>query len=350
MANVETAYDVEGVVRLLLGSQESMPLAVGTQVMRYVQFLGRLIADPFAVAADPQAFSNSIVADYGTANLGLRDYTLSSIDVANVPAVVNAIAAFRNLGVPIIDQPNFNQTVYNQLRTDRNNAQAMRADSGVRDLFHFFSLVRDDATLAQSIRDAARSVTDWESLVVRANWSEPGPKPNARGLNIWFESSRVMYNIDQTAYAATRFAAAWQDVVRLLSSRTREASRGILFSLQSSNPDVFLRVQDVDGRQVGWSPTTETFGGLSHSQIPNAGYSKLGGSITIFLPMWTTPIDWFVGGGLIPENVSYSLSIQEVTIDPGTGNTVVLFTKNESASVARNRSSPASSNRTPRRL
>src|SRR5439155_1270724 len=83
--------------------------------------------------------------------------------------------------------------------------------------------------------------------VVRANWSEPGPKPNARGLNIWFESSRVMYNRDQTAYAATRFAAAWQDVVRLLSSRTRETSRGILFSMQSSNPDVFLRVQDVDG-------------------------------------------------------------------------------------------------------
>src|SRR5438034_1596963 len=153
----------------------------------------------------------------------------------------------------MIDQPNFNQTVYDHLRTDRNNAQAMRADSGVRDLFHFFSLVRDDATLAQSIRDAARSVTDWESLVVRANWSEPGVKSNARGLNIWFESSRVMYNMDQTAYAATRFAAAWQDVVRLLSSRTRETSRGILFSLQSSNPDVFLRVQDVDGRQVGRS-------------------------------------------------------------------------------------------------
>jgi len=333
MANVETAYQVEGFVRFLIGSQESMPLSVGTQGMRYDQFLGRLIADPFAVAADPQAFSNSIVADYGTANLGLRDYTLSSIDVANVPALVNAIAAFRNLGVPMIDQPNFNQTVYDQLRIDRNKAQAMRADSGVRDLFHFFSLVRDDATLAQSIRDAARSVTDWESLVVRANWSEPGPKPNARGLNIWFESSRVMYNIDQTAYAATRFAAAWQDVVRLLSSRTREASRGILFSLASANPDVFLRVQDLDGRQVGLYSPTETCGGFSNSQIPNAGYSKLGGSITIFLPMWTTPIDWFVDGALLTENVSYSLSIQEVTIDPGTGNTVVLFTKNESASV-----------------
>src|SRR5437773_5432221 len=114
---------------------------------------------------------------------------------------------------------------------------------------------------------------DWESLVVRANWSEPGVKSNARGLNIWFESSRVMYNMDQTAYAATRFAAAWQDVVRLLSSRPRETSRRILFSLQSSNPDVFLRVQDVDGRQVGWYSTTETCGGFSNSQIPNAGYS-----------------------------------------------------------------------------
>ncbi len=50
--------------------------------------------------------------------------------------------------------------------------------------------------------------------------------------------------------------------------------------------------------------------------------------------MWTTPIDWFVDGALITENVSYSLSIQEVTIDPGIGNTLVLFTKNESASVA----------------
>ena len=334
MANVETAYQVEGFVRFLIASQEAMPLSIGTQGMRYDQFLGRLIEDPFVAAADPMTFSSSIVADYGTANLGLRDYTLSSIDVANVPAVVNAIAAFRNLGVPMIDQPNFNQTVYDHLRTDRNNAQAMRADSGVRDLFHFFSLVRDDATLAQSIRDAARSVTDWESLVVRANWSEPGVKSNARGLNIWFESSRVMYNMDQTAYAATRFAAAWQDVVRLLSSRTRETSRGILFSLQSSNPDVFLRVQDVDGRQVGWYSTTETCGGFSNSQIPNAGYSKLGGSITIFLPMWTTPIDWVVDGALITENVSYSLSIQEVTIDPGMGNTVVLFTKNASASVA----------------
>src|SRR5436189_299969 len=301
MANVETAYQVEGFVRFLIASQEAMPLSIGTQGMRYDQFLGRLIEDPFVAAADPMTFSSSIVADYGTANLGLRDYTLSSIDVANVPAVVNAIAAFRNLGVPMIDQPNFNQTVYDHLRTDRNNAQAMRADSGVRDLFHFFSLVRDDATLAQSIRDAARSVTDWESLVVRANWSEPGVKSNARGLNIWFESSRVMYNMDQTAYAATRFAAAWQDVVRLLSSRTRETSRGILFSLQSSNPDVFLRVQDVDGRQVGWYSTTETCGGFSNSQIPNAGYSKLGGSITIFLPMWTTPIDWVVDGALITE-------------------------------------------------
>src|SRR5438876_2864272 len=334
MANVETAYQVEGFVRFLIGSQEAMPLSIGTQGMRYDQFLGRLIADPFGATADPLAFSNSIVADYGTANLGLRDYTLSSIDVANVPALVNAITAFRNLGVPMIDQPNFNQTVYDRLRTDRNNAQAMRADSGVRDLFHFFSLVRDDATLAQNIRDAARSVTDWESLVVRANWSEPGPKPNARGLNIWFESSRVMYNRDQTAYAATRFAAAWQDVPRLLSSRTRETSRGILFSMQSSNPDVFLRVQDVDGRQVGSYSTTETCGGFSNSQIPNAGYSKLGGSITIFLPMWTTLIYWFVDGALLTENVSYSLSIREVTIDPGMGNTVVLFTKNASASVA----------------
>ncbi len=334
MANVETAYQAEGFVRFLIGSQEAMPLSIGTHGMRYDQFLGRLIEDPFAAAADPLAFSNSIVADYGTANLGLRDYTLSSIDVANVPAVVNAIAAFRNLGVPMIDQPNFNQTVYNQLRIDRNNAQAMRADSGVRDLFHFFSLVRDDTTLAQSIRDAARSVTDWESLVVRANWSEPGVKPNARGLNIWFESSRVMYNMDQIAYAATRFAAAWQDVVRLLSSRTRDTSRGILFSLQSSNPDVFLRARDLDGRQVGFYSPTETCGGFSNSQIPAAGYSKRGGSITIFLPMWTTPIDWFVDGALLAENVSYSLSIQEVTIDPGTGNTVVLFTKNESASVA----------------
>src|SRR5438876_1198981 len=334
MANVETAYQVEGFVRFLIGSQEAMPLSTGTQGMRYDQFLGRLIADPFAAATDPLAFSNSIVADYGTANLGLRDYTLSSIDVANVPALVNAITAFRNLGVPMIDQPNFNQTVYDRLRTDRNNAQAMRADSGVRDLFHFFSLVRDDATLAQNIRDAARSVTDWESLVVRANWSELGPKPNARGLNIWFESSRVMYNMDQTAYAATRFAAAWQDVVRLLSSRTRETSRGILFSMQSSNPDVFLRVQEVDGRQVGSYSTTETCGGFSNSQIPNAGYSKLGGSITIFLPMWTTLIYWFVDGALLTENVSYSLSIREVTIDPGMGNTVVLFTKNASASVA----------------
>src|SRR5439155_23989879 len=153
-----------------------------------------------------------------------------------------------------------NETVYNHLRIDRNNAQAMRADSGVRDLFHFISLVRDDANLAQSMRDAARSVTDWESLVVGANWSEPGPKPNARGLNIWFESSRVMYNIDQTAYAAARFAAAWQDVVRLLSSRTREASRGILFSLASANPDGFLRVQDLDGPQFGLYSPTETCG------------------------------------------------------------------------------------------
>ena len=334
MANVETAFQVEGFVRFMIGSQESMPLSVGTQGMRYDQFLGRLIQDPFAAAADPMTFSNSIVADYGVANLGLRDYTLSSIDVANVAALVNAITAFRNLGVPMIDQPNFNETVYNQLRIDRNNAQAMRADSGVRDLFHFFSLVRDDATLAQSIRDAALSVTDWESLVVRANWSEPGVKPNARGLNIWFESSRVMYNMDQTAYAATRFAAAWQDVVRLLSTRTRDASRGILFSLQSSNPDVFLRVQDLDGRQVGSYSLTETCGGFSNSQIPNAGYSKLGGSITIFLPKWTTRVDWFVDGALLTENVNYSLSIQEVTVDPGTGNTVVLFTENDSASVA----------------
>src|SRR5438309_10814248 len=159
-----------------------------------------------------------------------------------------------------------------------------------------------------------------------------------------------MYNTDETAYAATRFAAGWQDVVRLLSSRTREASRGILFSLQSSNPDAFLRVQDLDGRQVGFYSPSETCGGFTNSQIPNAGYSKLGGSITIFLPMWTTPIDWFVDGALLTENVSYSLSIQEVTIDPGTGNTVVLFTKNESASVTPNRSSRAASDRTPPRL
>src|SRR5438552_153770 len=160
MSNVETAYQVEGFVRFLIASQEAMPLSIGTQGMRYDQFLGRLIEDPFVAAADPMTFSSSIVADYGTANLGLRDYTLSSIDVANVPAVVNAITAFRNLGVPMIDQPNFNQTVYDRLRTDRNNAQAMRADSGVRDLFHFFSIVRDDATLSQNIREAARSETD----------------------------------------------------------------------------------------------------------------------------------------------------------------------------------------------
>src|SRR5207244_4812817 len=118
MANVETAYQVEGFVRFLIGSQESMPLSVGSQGMRYDQFLGRLIADPFAVAADPLAFSNSIVADYGTANLGLRDYTLSSIDVASIPALVSATTAFRNLGVPMIDLPNFNQTVYHRSRTD----------------------------------------------------------------------------------------------------------------------------------------------------------------------------------------------------------------------------------------
>src|SRR3989440_11703779 len=173
MANVETAFQIEGFVRFLIGSQESMPLSVGTQGMRYDQFLGRLIGDPFVAAADPMTFSNSIVADYGTANLGLRDYTLSSIDVAHVPAVVDAVPAFRNLGVPMIEQPNFNQTVYDRLPTDRNNPQAMRADSGARDLFHFFSLGRRATTLAQRLRDAARSATGWGGLVLRGN--RPGP-------------------------------------------------------------------------------------------------------------------------------------------------------------------------------
>jgi len=329
MGNVETAFQVEGFVRFLVGSQESMPISIGTQGMRYDEFLGRLLANPFAIAADPLAFSNSIVADYRTANLGLRDYTLSSIDVANVPALVSAITAFRNLVVPMIEPPNLNQTVYNRLRVDRSSAQAMRADSGVRDLFHFFSLVRDDAILGQSIRDAARSISDWENLVVRANWSEPGPKPNARGLNIWFESSRVMFNRDEAAYAATRFAAAWQDVVRLLAG-----SRGILLFLDSPNPDLFLRARDLDGRQVGSYSTTETCSGFCNSQIPNAGCTKLGGSSAIFLPMWTTPIDWFVDGALVTETANYSLSVQEVTIDPGTGNTVILFAQNTAGTVA----------------
>src|SRR5207244_7620611 len=42
IANVETAFQVAGCVRFMVGSQESMPLSVGTQGMRYDQFLGRL--------------------------------------------------------------------------------------------------------------------------------------------------------------------------------------------------------------------------------------------------------------------------------------------------------------------
>src|SRR5439155_11410288 len=71
MANVETAYKVEEFVRFLIASQEAMPLSIGTQGMRYDQFLGRLIEDPFVAAADPMTFSSSIVADYGTAILVL---------------------------------------------------------------------------------------------------------------------------------------------------------------------------------------------------------------------------------------------------------------------------------------
>src|SRR2546430_14297495 len=63
MANVETAFQIEGFVRFLIGSQESMPLSLGAQVMRYNQFLIRLLEDTSLARADPLSYSTSIFAD-----------------------------------------------------------------------------------------------------------------------------------------------------------------------------------------------------------------------------------------------------------------------------------------------
>lgn len=332
MGNVETVFQFEGFARFLVASQESMPLSVGDKGMRYDQLLDRLIADPQRFAADPRSLADSIVADYSAANAG-RDYALASIQVENLRGLVNAITAFRNLVVPMIDQsdPKFDPDVHQALQADRKSAQVIRRDPGVRDLFHFFFRVRNNAGLSTNIQNASEEVLNWQASVISREWSEDGPKPNARGLNIWFDPWRITYNVAEAAYRATRFAemTSWHDVVRHLSE-----TQGILLTLKSPNPDLFLRAQDRDQLEVGTYSKDETCTGFCNSQISSSSCSKLGGSTTIFLPGWGTPVNWFVDGTLLQEPANYSLSLQEVTTDPA-GNTVVLFSQNSTGTVER---------------
>jgi len=175
MQMVEVAYQVMGsasrpLVDITVGSEETEP----GDGWDYAATLTALIANP---AMTPAGLATQIVNDYVSSYSSSWDITQSGVDLGYMETLATAVDSF---AIAMTNAPGD----WTAISTARSSAQEYYYYYYI-DLYHFAQLVNQDATISQTVRDAASDVMAAVTNAVIAE-GHTASLGNSHGLSIYY--------------------------------------------------------------------------------------------------------------------------------------------------------------------
>jgi len=304
MDMIEVAYEIHPFVKFMVASQENMP--AGTWPHNTI--LVNITNNPHQNSDD---LAKNIVEIYKAQHSGKRDYTYAALNLSAVPLLVDSVNTFSQAlitGLPDHKDP---------IKQARSTTQVMRGKPRHADLYHFANRV--EALIADAnIQNTAQQVRTAVNATVMRFWAEPTPKPNARGLNIFFPNTSLVLNPLRERYNLTEFSQVtnWLNFLDNLTS-----SSGVVVNLTANGP-AYVNVVDATGNICGFSTTTGELCGMQRLDIPGCDYINLGFDSQnnlyeriVILPIEINNFTWFINGSFLQQNATYNLTIQVIIED-----------------------------------
>jgi clostripain len=200
MQMAEVAYQVMGsadspMVDITVGSEETEP----GDGWDYAATLGALTADPAMTLAE---LATQIVNDYLDSYSSSWDITQSAVNLDYVEALSTAVDSFA--------QAMINATgSWDAIKTARSSTQEYYYYYYI-DLYHFAQLVNQDATISQSVRDAASEVMTAVTNAIIAE-GHTASVAGSHGISIYYPETSANYYPDYETDVLFTTDTHWDD-------------------------------------------------------------------------------------------------------------------------------------------
>jgi clostripain len=212
MQMVEVAYQVMGsasrpLVDMTVGSEETEP----GDGWDYAAALAALIADP---TMTPAELGTQIVNDYVDSYSSSLDITQSAVDLDYMEALSTAVDSFA------IAMTNATGD-WSAISTARSSAQEYYYYYYI-DLYHFAQLVNQDATISQTVRDAASDVMTavTNAVVAEGHTASVG---DSHGISIYYPETSGDYFSDYETDVLFTADTHWDDFLYAILFTSPEA-------------------------------------------------------------------------------------------------------------------------------
>ena len=208
MQMVEVAYQVMGsasrpLVDIVVGSEETEP----GDGWDYAATLTALTANP---AMTPSALATQIVNDYVSFYGTSIGVTQSAANLGLVDELATAIDSFAQAMTTATGD-------WSKIRTTRGQAQEYYYVYYI-DLYHFAQLVNQDASISQTVRNAASSVMTAINNAIIAEGHTTASLANSHGLSIYYPETLEDYLSDYETSVLFTTDTRWDEFLKAILS------------------------------------------------------------------------------------------------------------------------------------